>query len=62
MTYRIRYRSKGGACEEEALVEAHSPAEAMVKFQFVQDPGRAARACEFVTSVNPVCGLGAPSL
>ena len=33
MNYRIRYRQAGQDMESEAIVEANSPAEAVVKFR-----------------------------
>ena len=35
MKYRIRYRSGKVGTERETMVEAHSPAEAVVKFRSV---------------------------
>ncbi len=55
MTYRIRYRQTGWSRDSEAIIEAHSPSEAMVKFQFAQE----ARCCnaetqEIITSISSV--------
>jgi hypothetical protein len=35
MVYRIRYRDPGQGPEAEAMVEANSPTEAMVKFRCI---------------------------
>lgn len=37
MTFRIRYRQGEGAGESEALVEANSPTEAVVKFRCTRE-------------------------
>lgn len=39
MTYRIRYNQTGGTGQEEALVEATNPTEALVKFCHTADAG-----------------------
>ena len=55
MIYRIRYRRTDVSCDAETVVEANSPAEAMVKFQHTHD-GRLASSGQslqdFVTSVR----------
>ena len=54
MTYRIRYRTAGELNELEALVEANSPTEAVVKFRCTrrQQPARHPKKDD-VTSVSP---------
>lgn len=52
MVYRIRYRSTGQPGNGEAVVEANSPTEAMVKFQYARDGGSAQACREIVTSVR----------
>jgi hypothetical protein len=52
--YRIRYRAPDDAEEAEAVIEANSPAEALVKFRHGCDVSRDALARqEVVTSVCP---------
>ena len=51
MKYRIRYRSGSADGQHEAMVEANSPAEAVVKFRSIRAVGLpASGAC--VTSVS----------
>ena len=52
MVYRIRYQDATGASETEAVVEANSPTEAMVKFRCIYNTREfAAQMPELVTSV-----------
>lgn len=55
MTYRIRFRPEEGDRDAEAVVEANSPTEAMVKFRHAQDrSSRKPAAVERrITSVRP---------
>ncbi len=52
MVYRIRFQEADRQSEGQTLVEAHSPAEAMVKFQHVGRGGPAGRGGPRVTSVQ----------
>jgi hypothetical protein len=52
MLYYIRYRSTDSPADAEAVVEANSPTEAMVKFQHAGDGGTKGRRGEVVTSVR----------
>jgi len=52
MVYRIRYRKADGFSAAEAVVEANSPTEAMVKFQHARDVAPADVCREVVTSVR----------
>ena len=53
MTYRIRFQQPGRPREDEALIEANSPNEALVKFRCIRrfgvDP---AYRSEHITSVS----------
>jgi hypothetical protein len=51
MEYRIRYRDNGQACDTEALVDAHSPSEAVLKFKLTLG-SRRWRQVPQVTSVR----------
>ena len=51
MVYRIRYRDRCNDKEAEAVVEANSPTEALVKFRHVHGAAHATIAPEGVTSV-----------
>lgn len=55
MNYRIRYRQGEPWREAEVVVEAHSPNEAMVKFQCTRQVAAATKRTERreVTSVCP---------
>jgi len=55
MTYRIRFRPEEGDQEAEAVVEANSPTEAMVKFHHAQDRSSRKQTAmeERITSVRP---------
>jgi len=52
MVYRIRYNTRGGSIGGEAVVEANSPTEAMVKFRHASDCGPRDRSQDEVTSVR----------
>jgi hypothetical protein len=52
MTYRIRYRRLDARSEAEMVVEAGSPAEAMIKFQCSWDGPAPRRYEDVVTSVR----------
>lgn len=52
MEYRIRYRDSFERPENEELVQANSPAEAMVKFQCVRRSHGDDRRRPTITSVN----------
>jgi len=52
MVYRVR-RRKLDAADDELLIEANSPAEAMVKFQCAADAPRAGPGRDDVVSVMP---------
>ena len=57
MNYRIRYRKPGHTAEAEALVEANSPTEALVKFRCIREPRPGvSHQQEEVTSVCTVDG------
>jgi len=58
MIYRIRYRSAGG--DHEARVEAHSPAEAVVKFRST-GPSQGEGSAGQVRSVTAEPALAAPA-
>ena len=52
IVYRIRYKEAEGAAEDETLVEANSPNEALVKFRHSHAAEAAsATAAELVTSI-----------
>ena len=51
MVYRIRYRS-GEGLDDEVVVEANSPTEAMVKFQHTRETASRGIRREVVTSVR----------
>jgi len=54
MVYRIRYRETNSQADDEMTVEAHSPNEAMVKFQHINsDRSGVHRGNPRVTSVQP---------
>lgn len=57
MTYRIRYRKTHSHSEVEAVIEANSPAEAMVKFRCMQGsnhrPSKASGDVTSVTAIDP---------
>ena len=53
MNFRIRYREARGSYEAEAVVEANSPAEALVKFRCTRGPRLRSSHQEEVTSVCP---------
>lgn len=60
-TYRIRYRHGAGQAEDEAVVEANSPVEAMVKFRHTRNGRpRDAWPADDVLSVCPD-GCGEPA-
>ena len=52
MTYRIRYRRADAHGEDEMVVEAGSPNEAMIKFQCSWDGPAPRRYEDVVTSVR----------
>jgi len=54
MNFRIRYRQSEGAREDEVLVEANTPTEAMVKFRCIREarPYGSSRD-HLITSVAP---------
>jgi hypothetical protein len=52
MIYRIRYRQTNAARDQELVVEANSPTEAMVKFQHAYHGSQAPGAGQIVTSVR----------
>ena len=52
MNYRIRYRQAKGVGEAEAIVEANSPAEALVKFRCIRAYKPQAVSQEVITSVQ----------
>jgi len=53
VAYRIRYRDTVGRSESEAVVEANSPNEALVKFRHVRsDRDRPGCSRQLVTSVS----------
>ena len=52
MVYRIRYRRVDGLDAAEAVIEANSPTEAMVKFQHARDVAPSEVSREVVTSVR----------
>jgi len=53
MNYRIRYRQAGQDMESETLVEANSPAEAVVKFRCTRSSAsHPDRHCDQVISVS----------
>ena len=55
MTYRIRYRKAGETSEAETLIEAISPAEALVKFRCTLEPHSVSSPkSSQITSVHPV--------
>lgn len=57
MEYRIRYRENPAQHDAETLVEAHSPAEAVVKFCATHDGREQGRVAQpHVTSVCAVAG------
>lgn len=57
MNYRIRYRQAGRPDDAEAMVEANSPTEALVKFRCTRDPlPQAMSQPDQVTSVSAVDG------
>ncbi|RPI63934.1 MAG: hypothetical protein EHM48_01660 [Planctomycetaceae bacterium] len=62
MEYRIRYhkQSQSGP-EQETLVQANSPAEAMVKFLHTRGDSRDTRQNPWVTSVCPEPATGEPN-
>jgi len=51
--YRIRYRGSAGFSESEAMVEANSPNEALVKFRHVRgDHSQTDCSRQLITSVS----------
>jgi len=52
MVYRIRYHDSNQTIETEAVVEANSPAEAMVKFRCIHTTKPTSATSEMVTSVS----------
>jgi len=52
MVYRIRYRKPDGPADAEAVVEANSPTEAMVKFHHGCDNALSQSGGSVVTSVR----------
>ena len=57
MNYRIRYRQAGRPDDAEAMVEANSPTEALVKFRCTRDPlPRTMPQADQVTSVSVADG------
>jgi len=52
MNYRIRFRQSDRPRDEEVVVEAHTPTEALVKFRCLRPDGRS-MAASTVTSVSP---------
>jgi len=53
MVYRIRYHDSNQIIETEAVVEANSPAEAMIKFRCIHTTAKPISASsEMVTSVS----------
>ena len=57
MVYRIRYKRPGGGMDSEITVEANSPTEAMVKFQYADTGSTATRPNQVVTSVRAEDGF-----
>ncbi len=53
MVYRIRYRKQNAPDEGETVVEANSPAEAVVKFRHAWEGNAASVKSDVVTSVQP---------
>ena len=52
VVYRIRYQERSGSARGEALVEANSPAEAMVKFRCGSGALPRPKSEELITSVS----------
>ena len=55
MVYHIRYRERQNGDESEAVVEANSPTEAMIKFRHSLNAPAALPAEQLVTSVYVEC-------
>ena len=53
MVYRIRYRTRTSPSDVEAVVEANSPAEAVVLFRCTAISDKGPGAGEEITSVQP---------